>query len=107
MYLEPGGVEQPRIIAGLQEPYLIGGHENIEGTYTVIAQVASVLAVDDVESPIRVIRNVPPTQMEVDAITQALVGFIEPARDLGVNLAPEDITIRAAAVIMQPIALYR
>jgi len=65
MYVEPGGAKEPRVIAGLQEPYLIGGHENIEGTFTVIAQVAAMLTGDEVESPIRVIRDVPPTQIEV------------------------------------------
>jgi hypothetical protein len=107
MYVEPGGVSEPRIIAGLLEPYLIGGRESIEGTFSVIAQVTTMLSGEEVESPIRVIRDVPPTQLELDAITTALVGFIEPARDLGVDLALDDITIRAPAVIMRPIAVYQ
>jgi len=107
MYLLPDGVAEPRIIAGLQDAYVIGGHENIEGTFTVIGQVAALLSGDDVESVIRVIRDVPPTQLEVDTINEALTNFIEPARELGVEIESSDISIPAPAVVMRPIAIYQ
>lgn len=82
MYLQPGGVAEPRIVAGLQDAYLVGGHESI-------------------------IRDVPPTQAEVDVISEALTNFIEPARELGVEIDEDDITIRAPAVMLRPIAVYQ
>jgi hypothetical protein len=107
MYLQPGGVVEPRIVAGLQDSYLVGGHESIEGTFTVIGQVSALLSADEAESPIRVIRDVPPTQAEVDVISEALTNFIEPARELGVEIDEDDITIRAPAVMLRPIAVYQ
>ena len=107
VYLLPGGRAKPRIIAGLQDTYVIGGHENIEGTFTVIGQVAALLSDDDVQSVIRVIRDVPPTQLEVDTINEALMNFAEPARALGVEFDESDISIPAPAVEMRPIAIYQ
>lgn len=83
MYVQPGGVAEPRIVAGLQDRYLMGEHENIEGTFTVVGQVAALLSGAEVESPIRIIRDVPPTQSEVDTISEALKTLIAPARELG------------------------
>jgi hypothetical protein len=107
MYLRPGGVAEPRIVAGLQDAYLIGGPEDVEGTFTVVGQVTALLAGDDVESTIRIIRDVPPTQSEVDTINEAMTGFIEPARELGVEIDASDIAIPAPAVILRPIAIYQ
>jgi len=107
MYMQPGGVELPRILAGLQDAYLIGGRDAIEGTFTVIGQVAALLSGEQVESPIRVIRDVPPTQVEVDTISQALTHLIEPAKSLGVEIDEDDITIRAPAVVVRPVAVYQ
>ena len=107
MYMQPGGVEHPRILAGLQDAYLIGGRDAIEGTFTVVGQVAALLSGEQAESPIRIIRDVPPTQMEVDTISEALTHFIEPAKDLGVEIDEDDITIRAPAVVLRPVAVYQ
>jgi hypothetical protein len=105
-YLRPGGVSEPRIVAGLQDKYLIGGHENVEGRYTVVGQVAGLLSGDQVQSTIRVIRDVPPTQLEVDTINEALTNFIEPGREMGVEIDASDINVPAPAVILTPIAIY-
>lgn len=106
VYLLPGGVSDPRIIAGLQDAYIIGGHENLEGTFTVITQVSGLLAGDEVQSVIRVIRDVPPTQLEVETINEALTHLIEAADELGVAFDASDISIPAPAVVMRPIAIY-
>jgi hypothetical protein len=107
MYMRPGGVLEPRIVAGLQDAYLIGGHENIEGTFTVVGQVTALLSGDQVESTIRIIRDVPPTQAEVDVISEAMTNFIEPALEFGVEIDASDINIPAPAVMLRPIAIYQ
>jgi hypothetical protein len=98
---------EPRIVAGLQDAYLIGGHENIEGTFTVVGQVTALLSGDQVESTIRIIRDVPPTQAEVDVISEAMTNFIEPALEFGVEIDASDINIPAPAVMLRPIAIYQ
>jgi hypothetical protein len=107
MYLKPGGVAEPRILASLQDAYLIGSRDNVEGTFTVVGQVATLLSGDQVESTIRAIRDVPPTQAEVDTINEAMTHFIEPARELGVEIDPSDINIPAPAVVLRPIAIFQ
>lgn len=107
MYVRPGGVAEPRIVSILQDQYLIGGHENVEGAFTVIGQVERLLAGDKVVSAIRVIRDVPPTPSEVETINEALAGFIEPAQEIGVEIDASDITIGAPAVFVRPIAIFQ
>jgi hypothetical protein len=107
MYIRPGGVTEPRIVGALQDAFLIGGHDNIEGTFTVIGQVTGLLHADQVESTIRIIRDVPPTQMEVDVINEAMTNFIDPAREMGVEIDPSDINIPAPAVMLRPIAIFQ
>jgi hypothetical protein len=106
-YLRPGGVAEPRIVASLQDAYLIGGHENVEGTFTVLGQVSTLLGGDQVESSIRLIRDVPPTPTELATINQALTHMIEPARELGLEINPTDISIPAPAVVLRPIAVFQ
>jgi hypothetical protein len=107
MYLRPGGVAEPRIVAGLQDAYLLGGHENIEGTFTIVGQVAALLTGDQVESTIRMIRDVPPTPLEMEVINEAITNFIEPAGEIGVEIDASDINIPAPAMILRPIAIYQ
>jgi hypothetical protein len=105
VYLRPGGVAEPRIFAGLQDEYLT--RASVEGTFTIVGQVSGLLSGDQVESTIRVIRNVPPTQKEVEVINEAMLHFIEPARELGVEIDSSDIAITAPAVLVRPIAIFQ
>jgi hypothetical protein len=107
VYLEPGQVAEPRLVAELQDQYLIGGGESLEGTFTVIGQVSRLLEGNQVESSIRMIRDVPPTQLEVDTISEALANFIEPGRELGVEISRGDINIAAPAVVLRPVAVFQ
>jgi hypothetical protein len=106
-FQRPGGLGEPRIIAGLQDVYLTGSRANVEGTFTVVGQVGALLSGDQVESTIRVIRDVPPTQKEVETINEAISHFIEPGRELGVEIDASDINIPAPAVVLRPIAIFQ
>jgi hypothetical protein len=70
-------------------------------------QVAALLSGDQVESAIRIIRDVPPTQTEVMVINEAMTHFIEPGPELGVEIDASDINIPAPAVVLRPIAIYQ
>lgn len=107
MYLQPGGVAEPRIVAALRDEYVIGDRESLEGTYTVVGQVSRLLSDADVVSTIRIVRDVPPTPLEVATINEAMAHFIEPARELGVEIDESDINIAAPAVLVRPIAIFQ
>jgi hypothetical protein len=107
VYLRPGGVAEPRIVGALQDNYIIGERESIEGTFTVVGQVARLLSGDEVLSPIRVIRDVPPTPKELATINDAMTAFIEPAKELGVEIDSSDINVGAPAVVLRPIAIFQ
>lgn len=105
--ISPFGVDEPRVVARLDEKYLVTGVQAVEGEYTVIGQVESLLAPDDKIPSIRVIRDTPPTSMETETITKALQNMIEPAKELGVEITGSDITLEHPTVILHPIAIFR
>jgi len=107
VYLAPLGVEKPLVAALLQEGFIVGGTQSIEGEYTIVAQVRQLIATDESVPAIRVVRDVPPTPMETDTIMKALANFIEPARALGVEIGDGDLTLRHPGVIVDPIAIFR
>ena len=56
---------------------------------------------------VRVIRDVPPTPAEVATISEAMLHFVEPAKELGVDLDESDINVTAPGVVVRPIAIYQ
>jgi hypothetical protein len=107
VYMAPFGVGSPRIVARLDEEYMLDPKEGMGGTYKVIGQVDQVLSEGDEYSAIRIIRDVPPTPMEIETISETLSNFIEPSKDLGVEMTADDHTIPAPAVLLRPIAIFR
>lgn len=107
VYIAPYETAEPRLIARLDEQYMVSPKEGITGIYQVIAQVDEVLRPEDSISAIRVVRDVPPTAIEVNTINEALKELIEPARTLGVDIAEDDITVPYPAVALRPIAVFR
>lgn len=107
VYVNPDGVQSPRIVARLDQQYILGGLDNAEGRFTVIGQVDALLGEDDKESVIRVVRDVPPTPLEIATIDTALQNFIEPAKTLGVDIAPDDLTFEYPSVLLRPVAIFK
>lgn len=107
VYLLPGHQPTPRIVARLDEKYIIGGLDAVEGTFTIVAQVDSILKEEQEESVIRIIRDVPPTPKEVEVIIEAMSHFIEPSRQLGVEMSSSDMMFTHPTVLMRPIAIYK
>ena len=107
MYLLPGGVESPRIVAHFDDRYILGGLEAVEGHFTVVGQVDSLFSEDEHASAIRVFRDVPASPKEIEVADEALRNFVEPARELGVELADDDFTFSAPTVMVRPIAVFK
>jgi hypothetical protein len=107
VYLNPGGVGEPRIVGALQDAYILGDREKMEGTFTVVGQVTALLEGQQVLSSIRLIRDVPPTPAELETINEAMVHIIEPAQELGLDIDTSDINIPAPAVEIRPIAIFQ
>jgi hypothetical protein len=107
VYMRPGGIIEPRILGRLDDQYIVGPREEIEGQFTIIGQVERLLEGDQVISAIRVIRDVPPTPKEVATINDAMLHMIDPAKELGVEISPGDISVPAPAVLIRPLAIYQ
>jgi len=107
VYMAPFGVVDPRIAARLDENYLVGGAQAVEGTFTVIGQVESLIQPGESVPAIRVVRDTPPTPMETETITTALKGMTEVAAGLGLEIADGDLTLQHPGVILHPIAIFR
>ena len=107
VYLLPGGVDKPRVVARLDEKFIIGGLDSAEASFRVVAQVDVILRPGQQESLIRVIRDVPPTPKEVETITEAMSHFVEPSKELGVEMLAEDLTFSHPAGLVRPIAIYK
>jgi len=105
--IAPLNKSNPRVFARLSEDYVVGGTQQVEGEFTVIAQVEQLIEPDRPIPAIRVLRDTPPTPKETETITAALQGFIEPAAALGVEITPGDITLEYPGVLLHPIAIYR
>lgn len=107
VYLLPDGQAHPRIVARLDEKFIVGGLDAVEGTFTIIAQVDSILRSSQQESVIRVIRDVPPTPKEVEVIIEAMSNFIEPSSELGVEMGLDDLMFTDPTMVVRPIAVYK
>ena len=94
-------------MSGLQERCIIGDREEIDGTYTVVCQVTKLVQADEHVPTIRLIRDVPPTPIEVSTINEAMSHFMEPAKAMGMEIEESDINIGAPAVLMRAIAIFR
>ena len=107
VYMAPYETDVPRMVARLDENYMLSPKEGINGVYKVIAQVDEILRETDVVSVIRILRDVPPTAMESETVIEALRNFIEPAKALGVDIGEDDLSVPHPAIVVRPIAVFR
>lgn len=105
--IAPFGIQHPRIMAGLDEAFLIAGAQGIEGEFTVIGQVEALLKEDEDYLAIRVIRDSPPTALEANVVTEGMKNMIEPAKALGIEMTEDDFLFNSPTVILHPIAIFR
>ena len=110
VYFEPAesSPDSPRIIGRVIDTYLIRGLGELDGQFSVMAQVEAVLGEGDELSAIRVIGDAPATPLETRTIAEALANFQgEATQAMGVVVGDDDITYVYPVVIVRPIAIYR
>lgn len=110
VYFAPqGGVQgAPRIVGRVAEQYLLRGLGELDGFFSIVAQVEAVLGAGDELSAIRVIRDTPATPLETRTIAEALTAFKGPAVEaLGITVSDDDITYKHPTVVVRPIAIFR
>jgi hypothetical protein len=107
-YFAPEGISFPRVVGQLDERYLIGGLDGIEGDFSVIAQVDSLINPGSKISAIRALKDVPATPLEVETVEEGLRHFQgEAAENLGLKVADDDIAFSHPTVMIRPLAAYK
>ena len=105
--IEPLGIPAPRVAARLDEQYLVGGTEFVDGEFTIIGQVESLIGKSEVVPAIRVLREVPPTPLETQMMADGLKELVAPAAGLGLVISEDDLSLTYPGVVLHPIAIYR
>jgi hypothetical protein len=110
VYFEPHGASagSPRIVGRVDTQYLLRGLGELDGVFSVVAQVEALLAPGDELPAIRLIRDTPPTPIETKSIRDAFAAFKGSAIEgLGVHVEDGDVTYVYPTVVVRPIAIYR
>jgi hypothetical protein len=107
VYLNPNRLGKPRIVARLSSEYLVSGLGNIEERYQVVAQVRSILAPDDQESLVRVLKDAPPVPLEVTTVTEAMKHMQGGAAHLHIPFEDDDLVFTHPDLIVHPIAIFK
>jgi hypothetical protein len=103
----PVGEAGPSIGMALSDEWMIGRIGRLAGEYTIIAQVDQILNEDQELPTLRLTNDSPPTPLELNILREIVEGFIEPAREMGVEVTTAEAAITGPALWVTPIAIYR
>lgn len=103
----PLGDPGPAVAMSIKPQWLIGTLGRLGGEYTVVGQVDRLVAASEEFPAMRLTQQVGPTPLEVDTMRSALEGFIDPAKELGIEITDNEATIQGPAVWIEPIAIFR
>lgn len=104
---KPEGGEGPPIVMLLAERWRIGQLGHLSGHYSVVGQVDQVLAHGEELPTLRLTRDTPPTPLELTSLREAVEGFVEPAKEMGIVVSANDASITGPALWLTPIAIFR
>lgn len=107
MYVKPMGVEHPRVVTRLEDRYIIASGDQVEGEFQVVGQINALLEGGDVWPAIRMLNDVPPTNLEIETVANAMDNFVDIGSTFGVKLNADDVNVPAPAVVINPIAVFR
>lgn len=107
VYIHPLGVNSPIMLANLSDLHFVGDRANIDGEYSVIVQISSLLTTSDKLPALRAISDAPRTSAEVDRVAESVDGLVEAAAQMGVTIQEEDKSFTYPTVVVHPIAIYR
>jgi hypothetical protein len=103
----PLGDDGPRVAMPVKTKWLIGALGRLGGEYTVVAQVDRIIAADEELPAVRLTTDVAATPLEISTLKEALSNFVEPAKELGVEITDDEAVIAGPALWLEPIAIYR
>jgi len=103
----PLGLPGPRVAMPVKIRWLIGTLGQLGGEYTVVAQVDRIIGPDDELPAVRLTKDVAATPLEIKALKEALAGFVEPAKELGMEISDSEAIIAGPALWLEPIAIFR
>ncbi|MEQ4209764.1 hypothetical protein [Actinopolymorpha sp. B9G3] len=104
---KPVGNAGPIVAMQLADRWMIGNVGHLSGHYTVVGQVDQVLTDGDEVPTMRLIREAPPTPLEVNTLGDIVEPFIEPASAFGVSVSRDDAAIKGPGLWLTPIAIFR
>lgn len=103
----PIGEPGPAVAMTLRDEWTIGRLGHLSGEYTLVAQVDQVLTAGAELPALRLTKDVASTPLEVKTLRQAVQGFIEPAKEMGVTVPEDAAVITGPALVATPIAIFR
>lgn len=103
----PVGEEGPQVILAISPKWMIGKLGQLGGDFGIVAQVARVIPQGEEYPILRLTKDVTPTPMEINTLKTVVSGYVNPAKELGVDVDPEESVVRGPALVLNPIAIYR
>jgi hypothetical protein len=103
----PEGDAGPPIFISLKTEYLIGGLGDLSGTFALIGQADTILKSGESLPSLRLTREVPPTQLEVATLREAISKFGDVAGDFGLEWSDNEAELSGPALVARPIAIFR
>jgi hypothetical protein len=107
VFAYPGGEGVPSVAMQLSPTWVIGHLDHLAGYYSVVAQVDRILGEEDELPTLRITREAPATPLELKLLRDAVGGFLDPAKAMGLEVSEDDAGVRGPAVWLTPIAIYR
>lgn len=103
----PQGDDGPQVVLSISRRWLIGKLGQLGGNFEIIGQVTRVIPHGEEFPILRLTKDIVPAPLEIDTLKIAVGEFVEPAKQIGVNVGPEESTVKGPALILDPIAIYR
>ncbi len=103
----PEGDEGPPVVIPLAQRWMIGQLGHLSGRYSVVAQVDQVLKSGEEFPTMRLTRDAPPIPAELQTFREVVGLFVEPAKQMGIEVSADDASIVGPALWLKPIAIFR
>lgn len=107
VFAETGENVDHRLVLAIQERYLLVPLDAFSGTATFVAQVDRILPDDDELLAVRLLRNAPQLALEREGLAEAMPDLIGGIDELGIQVSRDDFFLRAPAVVLRPICIYK
>jgi hypothetical protein len=103
----PEGESGPSVLLSISKKWLIGRMGQLGGTFGVVGQVIQIVGAGEEYPVLRLTKDVSPTPLEINTLKDAVQHFVEPAKDLGVDVKASESVVQGPLLVIKPIAIYR